>query len=82
MIQRRGVQQLREIGIGPGRCRLPVGLSIPQAHMPFTHHARAVPGPAQHARQRRPVGFNQGITLRAEEHPPFHPAAPRITAGK
>ena len=42
MIQRRGVQWLCEIGIGPTGGRTAVALAIAQTNMPFANHASAL----------------------------------------
>ena len=50
--------------------------------MPFADHTSAIPHVAQHGRYCGTIRLDQGITLCAEEHPPFHPTAPRVTTGE
>ena len=82
VIQWRSVQWLREIGVRPTGGRFAIALPVAQAHVPFADHTSAIPHVAQHGRYCGTIRLDQGITLCAEEHPPFHPTAPRVTTGE
>ena len=73
------MQRLRQIGVFPSGGRRAVASPIPQPQMPLPHHPGAIAVIAQHRRNRRSVGLNQRIALRAKQHPPFETASPRIT---
>ena len=82
VIQWRSVQWLREIGVRPTGGRFAIALPVAQSHVPFADDASAIPHVAQHGRYCGTIRLDQGITLCAEEHPPFHPTAPRVTTGE
>ena len=82
VIQWRSVQWLCEIGVRPTGGRFAIALPVAQSHVPFADDASAIPHVVQHGRYCGTIRLDQGITLCAEEHPPFHPTAPRVTTGE
>ncbi len=76
MVERAGMQRLRQVGIVPAGGRIPVGAAIADPEMPLSHHAGVVSGVAQQRCDGRPFRFDQRIALRTEENPLLQATSP------